>query len=732
MVMSSNRPLKRARRNRITADLHDFLTFPASESDHKSSSPAAAVGAAAGPFRDTVKAFLSNHARLTFPPSLFPSLLTWQIVFRVGDLVDGPDLSPLVVALDIVEEDVTRSPRSVYCNQCRVVGWSSHPVCRKRYHIIVRAAAAAGGSSPSEGFQKLCTKCGNSVQLSDGRCKWCDFVITSDDLEEWVYTQLEDNTHLLHGVVHSNGFGHLLRVNGKEGGSRSLTGTHIMNFWDRLCTALAVSRKVSVMDVSKKYGMEYRLLHAITKGHSWYGNWGYEFGNGSYALTSEAYRGVVETLSNVTLDHLSFHGRGPRSRLQAAIAFYKSLSPCQLVTLKDLFTFLLRLIHETNGTSNMIQNDDSGSSSSVLCVWTRKDVEEVQQSMIKVLTVAAAASSETKWVARHTLKGVMCQKASPELLNYSLSHLEGMIAPKNMVVRARCNPSSYDVEFRLEPASTSHQGLHSPYYPSKEQIKSDMKFLFDSLINPETIEKFRPSVTRQAVIDSATKLIDCKQFMKDFKPEKRLVNYSPSIYLMCHVELSDQPRDEPAIPPELLVLPSNATVASLKNEAGKAFQEVYAMCKRLQIDALLEYGSVEDSFTLKFLVGSTGTVRMRGTCSSKSAVNRYRLERGTEKWTVDCPCGAKDDDGERMLACDSCSVWQHTRCAGIENRDPTPDKFLCIRCKSSLYGRRSDSDAGTGQSSEMSSSDQMSSCRGKEAATKKMESNELTLTFSVG
>ncbi|CAN1841886.1 PHD finger protein At1g33420 [Linum perenne] len=717
--MNNNRPLKRARRNRITADLHDFLTFPA------------AGGEEAGPFRETVKAFLSNHARLTFPPSLFPSLLTWQIAFRIGDLVDGPDLSPLVVSLDIVEEDVTRSPRSVYCNQCRVVGWSSHPVCRKRYHFIIRAST----DNPTEGFQKLCTKCGNSLQLSDCRCKWCDFVVTSDDLEEWVYTQLEDSTHLLHGVVHSNGFGHLLRVNGKEGGSQALTGTHIMNFWDRLCTALSV-RKVSVMDVSKKYGTEYRLLHAITKGHSWYGNWGYEFGTGSYALTSGTYRGVVEALSSVYLDQLSFHGRGPRSRLQAAIAFYKSLSSCELLTLKDLFTFLLRLIQETKtvSASKLIMTKNDSGSSSVLCVWTRNDVEEVQQSMIKVLT--AAASSETKWVARHTLKGVMCRKASPELLDYSLTHFEGTLAPKNMVVRARCSPSSYDVEFRclyrLEPASvTSHQGLH-PYYPSKEQLKSDLKFLFDSLINPETMEKFRPSVTRQAVIDSATKLIDCKQFMKDFKPEKKPVNYSSSIYLTCHLELSDQSREEPAIPPELLVLPLNATVADLKNEAGKAFQEVYAMCKRLQIDALLEYGSVEDSFTLKFLVGSIGTVRMRGTCSSKSAVNRYRLERGTEKWTVDCTCGAKDDDGERMLACDSCGVWQHTRCAGIENCDPTPDKFVCIRCKSLLREKRSDSDASTDHPSERSSPDQMSTCRGNGTATIKLESNELPLTFSVG
>lgn len=34
----------------------------------------------------------------------------------------------------------------------------------------------------------------------------------------------ESSAHLLHGIVHMNGFGHLLRINGLEGGSVRLTG----------------------------------------------------------------------------------------------------------------------------------------------------------------------------------------------------------------------------------------------------------------------------------------------------------------------------------------------------------------------------------------------------------------------------------------------------------------------------------------------------------------------------
>nr|CAB3489593.1 unnamed protein product [Digitaria exilis] len=57
------------------------------------------------------------------------------------------------------------------------------------------------------------------------------------------------------------------------------------------------------------------------------------------------------------------------------------------------------------------------------------------------------------------------------------------------------------------------------------------------------------------------------------------------------------------------------------------------------------------------------------------------MERGVDNWTVSCSCGATDDDGERMLSCDSCHVWQHTRCAGISDFDQVPKRYVCKSCK---------------------------------------------------
>ncbi|CAJ2655288.1 unnamed protein product [Trifolium pratense] len=662
-MVVNERPSKRMKR-RVTADLYDFLTFP----------PASDKSTAV-PFRTDVHRFVSEHARVTFPPSLFSSLMTWQILFRVGDVGDGSDLSTAMVALDIVEEDVTRSRSSVYCDQCRVVGWSAHPVCGKRYHFIIRSA-----SDSIESYQRPCSKCETPVPLSEARCKACNFDISIDDLEDCVYLQMEENTHLLHGVIHSNGYGHLLTLNGKEGGSMLLSGSDIMGFWDRLCAAISV-RKVSVMDLSKKFGLDYRLLHSIAKGHSWYGNWGYEFGTGSYALTKDAYNKAVDSLSNMPLSSFLFQDRGPRHHVQSIISLYQSLAGTELLTMKDLFSFLLELVHKFRKPRSAKTAKQHGYASpcNLLCAWTRKDVEDVQHALIKVLLVSGACN-EAKWVTSQTLKGAVSRLGFPELLDYCLKHLQGKIAANGLVVCSRCNPTSSAIEFRLGHLTNGFSSNSA--YPSEEQVISDLTLLFNSLIHPEKMIKYRPKIIRKTVCDSARKLLDCKQFMKDYKIDQVTTELPSAIKLWCHVELSDQPKeDQPSPPPELIVLPLDATVVDLKNEATKAFQSVYAMYKKFQALELLGFGSIKDSLTVKFLLGTSGSVEILGKCPSKHGLSRFRKERGTEEWKVDCTCGAKDDDGEKMLACDTCGIWQHTRCAGIGSSDDgLPSKFVCMKC----------------------------------------------------
>ena len=112
--MVNGRPLKRARARVEARDIAGF--------------PAAGDGGAAGTFREAVRGFLAKHARLLPLPSIFspaaaaapPHLLIWRVSLRVGEAGEE-ETGGGRVELNVIEEDVLRS-RSVYCDQCRVVG----------------------------------------------------------------------------------------------------------------------------------------------------------------------------------------------------------------------------------------------------------------------------------------------------------------------------------------------------------------------------------------------------------------------------------------------------------------------------------------------------------------------------------------------------------------------------------------------------------------------------------
>ncbi|GFQ04305.1 phd finger protein at1g33420 [Phtheirospermum japonicum] len=674
-MVVNGRPMKRLVKRRVTADLSDFLAFP-------TASDMASAAAAARPFRTAVRSFLTKHALLPPPSSLFPHLLIWQILFRVGDIA-GDDGGPAVVCLDVVEEDVVRS-RSVYCDQCRVVGWSSNPVSAKRYHFIIKA----DGNSIA-GYNKTCAGCGDALHMTDSRCKSCNHVLTTEDVEDWMYQQLENTTHLLHGVVHANGYGHLLRVNGREGGSRVLSGRHIMNFWDCLCRMLGV-RKVSVMDVSKKNGLDFRLLHAVVKGHPWYGEWGYQFGAGSFSLTLDDYKRAVINLSSLPLSIYQSQGRKPRTHLQDLISFYQSMSERELMSVRDLLCFLMSLIHDVHHSP--VRANESPCKklrtcdSRALCSWTMGDVRRVEEAMYKVLR----AVSGSTWVSWRALRGAVCKVGTPELLDYCLKELKGKQAAPGFAVVARCISDSGAMEYRLEPGSASMQAntslynSHNANYPSEECLLRDLKYLYECMVHPGTMVLHVPPAKRNIALSSATTILDCKQFVKDYHPELLLsVSKQNTVQLLCEVDLMEQYQECSHNPPsELLVLSSDATIADLKIEAMKAFQDVYLMFRRFQADELVGYGGVDESTQIKLLLGSAvDYVRIRGRFLGKNGLSRFRMERGIERWIVDCLCGAKDDDGERMLACDVCGIWQHTRCAGILDSEAVPAKFFCHRCK---------------------------------------------------
>lgn len=83
-------------------------------------------------------------------------------------------------------------------------GWSHHFVSKRKYHLIIPA-----------------------------NDEW------NDRIEEGVF---DLQMHLLHSLIHCNGFGHLICINGIAGGSKFIYGREIMDLWDRICTTLCVRK----------------------------------------------------------------------------------------------------------------------------------------------------------------------------------------------------------------------------------------------------------------------------------------------------------------------------------------------------------------------------------------------------------------------------------------------------------------------------------------------------------
>lgn len=79
-------------------------------------------------------------------------------------------------------------------------GWSHHYVLKRKYHLIIPA---------SDEWMKPLRKDSLEVTSSSSR-------------------------HLMHGVIHCNGFGHLLCIN-SDNVSSFLSGDRAMDLWDRLC-----------------------------------------------------------------------------------------------------------------------------------------------------------------------------------------------------------------------------------------------------------------------------------------------------------------------------------------------------------------------------------------------------------------------------------------------------------------------------------------------------------------
>ncbi|KAL6192415.1 hypothetical protein ACLB2K_033505 [Fragaria x ananassa] len=636
------------------------------------------VGFVASSFRENVKALLEyGHLESTLCNSA-SGMKSWSFQLQLHRN------APVHLVLFVVEEPFEASLNS-HCKHCQYVGWGKRMVCNKKYHFVLPStdtmvAAACLVNSKTGGGNN-----NNYVDTQAGK--------SSSSLN-----LVEVEGHNMHGVFHSNGFGHLLCVNGAETGS-DLPGHQILEFWDRLCTGLR-ARKVSLNDVSQKRGMELRLIHGVAYSEPWFGRWGYKFGRGTFCVTQQMYQSAIEALQGIPLCLLIHHLAGITCNqlghdISLIFSRYHALSDHSLVTLGDLFHFMLELKSRlpTEDQNSCIDSYNPGMLVETSCRWSPKRVEMASRVIVEALKRA-----HFRWVSRKEVRdAARAYIGDTGLLDFVLKSLGNQIVGNYLVSRS-LNPVTKVLEYCLDDLSNvspnqdgnvmTNSKVKGWYKISRFQLMMDMFYLYKYILKDQNLSTSATTGIFSAIPMAVRIILHSKYLVKDYSgglPQVKLElgpEGKSNIYCTVMIRNSTQVFDhnkmissnEIALPPyECITLKNNATINDLKLEVERNFKEIYWGLKSFVVETIanssmdnangtdMVFGLVEVGGKI-VLEGSNKDMRGGGV-GGVGLVRELEgpiSECGSGNCIVDCPCGAKDDDGERMVCCDICEVWQHT------------------------------------------------------------------------
>ncbi|KAF8010046.1 hypothetical protein BT93_J0881 [Corymbia citriodora subsp. variegata] len=617
-----------------------------------------------GPFRDNVRLFL-RECGVPWDPAA-SDLPVWCTLLM-------HEKTGVVVPLYTVQETMTPSSAS-FCDHCRFAGWGKHYMSRWRYHLII----------PKVGC-------------------W------SRALEEG---DLDAPNHLLHGLIHGNGFGHLICINGIEGGSKILCGREIMDLWDRICNNLLV-RKVTVEDVSRKRSMDLRLLYGVAYGHTWFRRWGYRFLRGSFGVKEHHYHRAMEFLGSLELVKVleDFSGTEHFKEIKQIICHYNGMNDTDLVTVQDLLRYMLTVkSHSTRESKPAVAAGPLASLKWKLSTraspqnkhllqtkpmkfrkftsavaemgsrWRTRRMEQAAEVIVNALLEARGEKSGCTGMSRQDVRdAARLHIGDTGLIDNVLKILNNVIIG-GYIVRRAVNPSTRILEYTIHEFDG---GREPPEQLVGHDVYKDMAKVYSTV--------FLNYPTSDSVRSAAQVLLDSKYFMKEWPfqdEEDQLLTF------ICHLipsidRLETLPRKK--VPPgEIIMVPLHATVRDLKAAAESAFRETYCAFEHFVVTDIEAVKETEDTEVLFGIMESGQEVWVRGRWMDGDSQLRY--EGGSENWEVRCKCGAEDDDGERMVACDICEAWQHTRCCGIDDTDQDPPLFVCSACcKSFAQPKQEDS-----------------------------------------
>ena len=472
-------------------------------------------------------------------------------------------------------------------------------------------------------------------------------------------------------------------------------------------------------DSSRKRCMDLRLLHGVAYGHPWFGRWGYKFCLGSFGVKETNYKRAIEILGSLELDQIihDFGCTDKCTEIRSIFQYYRDLSETQLITLKDILRIMLTL--KSRAPSPKVLNTASSS----LKLSSRRSLQirpSLKDKATKVRKFSSfIANMDSRWPARRleyaaeVIVNALKEKRETEcthdgmtrqevrdaarmhigdtgLLDYVLKSMNNVIVG-NHVVRRSVNPATRILEYTLRELGKLGKG--TPDSDMELETIPKLSIVPGADVYSDVVYLYRNVLLNypdSELVELATRaVLDSKHLVKEWPfsdEDDQLLRF------VCHVMPSSSERENftREFPPgEFIVVPPYATVGELKETVERTLKDTYCIMEQMMVTEIEGMDGIADEEVLFGMIESGSEIWMRGT--GMCMENEFKYEGGAENWKVNCECGAVDDDGERMIACDICEVWQHTACSGIDDSETVPPLFVCPKCCAMLIPARLES-----------------------------------------
>lgn len=456
--------------------------------------------------------------------------------------------------------------------------------------------------------------------------------------------------------------------------------------------------------------MELRLLHGVAKGEPWFGRWGYRFGSGTYGVTQKIYEKAIESVRNVPLCLLNHHLTSLNRETPILLSKYQSLSTEPLITLSDLIRFMLHL-HSRLPRDNYMNNSRNQiiSIDSTNCRWSQKRI----QMAIKVV-IESLKRVEYRWISRQEVRDAARNYIGDTgLLDFVLKSLGNQVVG-NYLVRRSLNPVKKVLEYCLEdisnllPSSNNElinlqnqnsmgkmttNGDHNKI--TRGQVMKDMFYFYKHiLMDYKGVLGPVGGILNQIGMASRA-ILDAKYFIKEYHyirdtSAKTLhLDRGDKLGIFCTIAWKrHHHNNQITIPPqECIVVNKDATLSEVYGEAERVFRETYWELRDVVVESVADGQREITRVDEMAMNGNKGLVLEGnvGMMMNIEVMKCYEDDNKNKKdKRIECECGAKEEDGERMVCCDICEVWQHTRCVGVQHNEEVPRIFLCQSCDQHL------------------------------------------------